>query len=148
MVKLLMQASWCFLCQEDRSPATCWLLALLKTKLTQISSICLIFTHIFCISHISYTSRTSRTSCISCNIFVHLLLFSGCIPATICEKCYNYYQIYAQNLTRTNGKRFTILNSLGCNVKAILLNLPDNGQIYARNLTDPMEKDLPYIACR
>ena len=34
------------------------------------------------------------------------------------------------------------------NVKAMLLNLLDNGQILVSNLKGPAEKDLPYIAYR
>ena len=35
---------------------------------------------------------------------------------------------------------------MGCSIKAILLNLSNDDQIYARNLKDPAEKDLLYIA--
>ena len=69
LVKLPMQAPRRSLRQEDRSPATCRLLAPLKTVLTRIPSICLILPHTFRTSHTSRTSRTFRTSC---NILVHL----------------------------------------------------------------------------
>ena len=36
---------------------------------------------------------------------------------------------------------------MGRGVKAVLLNLSDNGQIHARNLKCPAERDVPYIAC-
>ena len=35
---------------------------------------------------------------------------------------------------------------MGRNVDAVLINLPDDGQIHARNLKGPAQRDLPYIA--
>ena len=35
---------------------------------------------------------------------------------------------------------------MDCSIEVVLPNLPDDGQIYARNLKGPAERDLPYIA--
>ena len=49
-----------------------------------------------------------------------------------------------KTLTRSGGERFAIL-STGYSMQTVLLNPLVDGQIYARNLKDPAERDLPYI---
>ena len=62
-----------------------------------------------------------------------------CVGASILTVAYG--QIYARNFARSGGEKFAI-PSMGHSMQRVLLNPPVDGQIHARNLKGPAERDL------
>lgn len=56
-----------------------------------------------------------------------------------------YGQMYTQNLIKFSRKRFSIF-SMSYSMQVVLLNFSIDGQIHIRNLKEPVEKDLLYLA--